>query len=318
MSTDVAAETNLGTALTQRPDQPRNANTVSSYRAVASHATTAVNLGPLAELPGYWEGTGFSLIARPHFDPENRDGFFLQLNLLRETIEFNAIGSPVPNRGSQQEDINLFGVTYLHRVTDAATGGALHIEPGIWMSIPGTAEDGSDTSITRLSTIPHGNSVCAVGFAQTAELDGIPDIPSLSTVPYDIGAQPPAPGTPNPYAAYNLAIDTPYRTNPIPSTITQALVDDPITMLRDALQGQTMTHVTRLILDTANGGGVGNIPFLTRNADTTDLECVFAIERVQLPEGNEAMQLQYQQVALLNFRGKSYPHVTVGTLIRAF
>ncbi|WP_258814610.1 hypothetical protein, partial [Klebsiella pneumoniae] len=85
--------------------QPRNANTVSSYRAVASHATTAVNLGPLAELPGFWEGTGFSLIARPDSDPDNQDGFFLQLNLLRETIEFNAIGSPVPNRGSQQADV---------------------------------------------------------------------------------------------------------------------------------------------------------------------------------------------------------------------
>lgn len=318
MSTDVAAETNLGTALTDRPDQPQNANTASSYRGVASHASTAVSLGPLAELPGYWEGTGFSLIARPDFDSGNADGFFLQLNLLRETIEFNAIGSPVPNRGSVQPDANLFGVTYLHRVTDAATGGALHIEPGIWMSRPGSAEDGSDTTIFRLSTIPHGNAVCAVGFGQSVDVDGTPDIPSISTVPYAMGTPPPAPGTPNPYTAYDLGADTPYRTNPIPPTITQAMVDDPINVLRDALQGQQMTHVTRLILDTTTDGGISNAPFVSRNADTTELECVFAIERILLPEGNEVMQLQYQQMALLNFRGTSYPHVTVGTLVRAF
>lgn len=318
MSTDVAAETNLGTALTPRADRPRNANTVSSYRPVASHATTAMNLGPLADLPGFWEGTGFSLIARPDVDPDNPDGFFLQLNLLRETIEFSAIGSAVPNRGSQEPDVNLFGVTYLHRVTDAATGGALHIEPGIWMSVPGTAADGSEASVTRLSTIPHGNSVCAVGFTESVDVDGIPDIPPLSTVPYAVGTQPPAPGTPNPYRPYDLGVDTPYRTSPLPSTVTQAMVDDPITMLRDALQGQRMTHVTRLILDTANGGGVSNIPFVTRNANATDLRCVFAVERVVLPGGVEVMQLQYEQVATLSFRGMSYPHVTVGTLIRAF
>ena len=94
------------------------------------------------------------------------------------------------------------------------------------------------------------------------------------------------------------------------------MVDDPINMLRDPLQGQTMAHVTRLILDTA-GGGVSNILFLTQNANTTDLECVFAIERSNCPMATR-MQLQYQQVVLLNFRGKAYPHVTVGTLIRAF
>ena len=96
------------------------------------------------------------------------------------------------------------------------------------------------------------------------------------------------------------------------------MVDDPNTMQRDALQGQTLTHITRLIVSTENAGGVSNIPFITTNADTQVLESVFAIERVQGPDGTEVMQLQYAQTALLNFRGKSWPHVTVGTLIRAF
>ena len=136
--TDTASETDLGGAITDGADRPRNANTARSYRSVASHSKTAQHLGPLADLPGFWQGTGFSLIARPEFDPENPNAFFLQLNLLRETLEFSQIGSPVPNRGGEQSDIYLYGVTYLHRVTDAATGGALHIEPGLWMRIPPT------------------------------------------------------------------------------------------------------------------------------------------------------------------------------------
>lgn len=316
--TDTASETNLGTALTHRADEPRNAHTARSYRTAGRHATTADHLGPLAELPGFWEGTGFSLIARPDPDPDNADGFFLQLNLLRETVEFRAIGSPVPNRGSEQPDVNLYGVTYLHRVTDAATGGALHIEPGIWLTIPGTDDPTAKPSVARLSTIPHGNSVCAVGFSQDVVPDGLPTIPPSNTVPFPVGGEAPPPGTPNPYEAYDLTVYTPYRTSPLPETISQAMINDPATMLRDALQGQTLTHITRLIVNTENAGGVSNIPFITRNADTQVLESVFAIERVLVGDGSEVMQLQYAQTALLDFRGVSWPHVTVGTLIRAF
>ena len=316
--TDTASETNLGTAITDRPDLPRNANTARSYRSVGAHATTAEHLGPLADLPGFWQGTGFSLIARPDFDPRNPDGFFLQLNLLREVIEFSHIGSPVPNRGSEQGDISLYGVTYLHRVTDAATGGALHIEPGLWMTIPPTTDPDAKESLARLSTVPHGNSLCAVGFSQYEVPDGPATLPPANTVPFPTGGQAPPPGTPNPYAAYDLSVETPFRTSPLPYTVTQAMVDDPMTMQRAALQGQTLTHVTRLIVTTENAGGVSNIPFITTNADTQVVESVFAIERVQGPDDTEVMQLQYSQTVLLNFRGKSWPHVTVGTLIRAF
>jgi len=33
---------------------------------------------------------------------------------------------------------------------------------------------------------------------------------------------------------------------------------------------------------------------------------------------SEYLQLQYIQTAMLNFEGMSWPHVTVGTLIKAF
>jgi hypothetical protein len=293
-------------------------NVVTSFRAVSSHAALSDNLGALRDLPGFWEGTGFSLTARPDFDSADGDGLFLELNLLRETIEFTTVGSPILNRGSLQDDIALYGVTYLHRVTDASTGGALHIEPGVWLTIPPTTAPASDTSIARLSTIPHGNSVCAVGVPQYVIPDGLPEIPPANTVPWVVGAPVPPPGTRNPYAAYDLDTPTEFRTKPLPAEITQAIVDDPNVILRQALEGHTLTHITRLIVSTASAADLCNIPFVSANANAVSLESVFAIERVQGQQDTEYLQLQYSQTALLQFRGQNWPHVTVGTLIKAF
>jgi hypothetical protein len=304
-------------------------NIVSSFRTVAPHAATGEAMGPLKDLPGFWHGIGFNLIARPDFDPDNEDGFFLELNMLQESIEFTPIGSPVMNRGSVQDDIALFGVTYLHRVTDATTGGALHIEPGVWLSIPPTTDPPADASVARLATIPHGNAVCAFGPVEQVVPDGLPEIPPSNTVPFPIGSEPPPPGTKNPYKAYDLSADYKYRTHPLPERITQAMVDDPINLLRAALQGQTLTHITRLFAMTApDGDGVANIPFIKRNAEAPELHSVWAIERVKRPRDvgsaaeedspDELLQLQYGQTALLNFRGMSFPHVSVGTLTKAF
>ncbi|WP_341486574.1 heme-binding protein [Pararhizobium sp. A13] len=291
-------------------------------RAVPSQVATADRLGALRDLPGFWEGSGFSLIARPDYSGRSKNGVFLQLNLLHETIEFTTIGSPVFNRGSVQEDIAIYGVTYLHRVTDGIYGGALHIEPGMWLNIPATTAPKANASIARLGTIPHGNAFCTVGFVQHAVFDKVPDIPPANTVPFDIDGQPPAPGSKNPYPEYDLSIASEFRTSPVPAVITQAMIDDPNQMLRDTLnqqvmeEGLTLKRITRLITSTA--GGIANIPFITTNANTLDLDSVFAIETVVDALGNEFLQLQYSQTGLLNFGGKSFPHVTVGTLIKAF
>ena len=294
-----------------------------TLRAASAHLAAADRLGPLQDLTGFWEGVGFSLIARPNFAGGNPNGIFLQLNLLRETIEFTPIGSPVFNRGSVQGDIAIFGVTYLHRVTDAVSGGALHIEPGVWLNIPATTNPAANASIARLATIPHGNSVCTVGFSEDAVFSGLPTIPPANTVPFKIGDQPPPAGTKNPYAEYDLAAPSTFRSAPLPPEITQAVVDDPNAMLRAALEAQVsrgdqLTKIVRLITQTPAVGGIDNIPFISQNADTTSFTSVFAIESVRAPSGEEYLQLQYSQSTLLNFRGMSFPHVTCGTLIKAF
>ncbi|WHA44027.1 heme-binding protein [Agrobacterium larrymoorei] len=291
-------------------------------RAVAPQELLADRLGALKDLPGFWEGTGFSLIARP--DRKSPSGFFLQLNLLRETIEFTSIGSPVFNRGSVQDDIAIYGVTYLHRVTDALTGGALHIEPGMWLNIPATTDPKANASIARLATIPHGDAVSTVGFVEYAVYDRIPEIPPANTIPFKIGGQPPAAGTANPFEQYDLTIPSQFRSTPLPSAISQLIVSDPNQVLRDTLnsqvltEGKTLKSITRLITSTQDVGGIENIPFITKNAEAVSLDSVFAIEVVTNGEGREFLQLQYSQTSLLNFGGLSYPHVTVGTLVKAF
>ena len=315
---DTKQPSRLGAALIHADDEPVTVADAQSFRATSGHQTTANRLGPLQDLPGFWEGVGFSLIARPNFRSGNENGIFLELNLLRETIEFTPIGSPVFNRGSVQEDIAIYGLTYLHRVTDGITGGALHIEPGLWLNIPATTDPASDASIARLATIPHGNAVCTVGHTEIVIPKGLPDIPAANTPPVPIGSTPPAAGAPNPFPEYDLSKPNAFRSSPLPPDITQAIINDPNVMLRNALQGQTLTKITRLITSTPPDSCIGNIPFIQTNANAMNLESVFAIEVVQSPSGDEFLQLQYSQTALLNFGGQLWPHVTVGTLIKAF
>jgi hypothetical protein len=316
--TDIAPKTRLGAALVPDTAGTLTTSNVSSYRAVSTHDVTAESLGPLRDLAGHWQGSGFNLIARPDFDRENEDGFFLELNLLRETIDFTTIGSPTVNRGSLQEDISLFGVTYVQRVTDVTTGGALHIEPGLFLRIPRTSAPEAEETIARLGTVPHGNSYSAIGRAEEIVPDASFKIPPLNTVPFEIGTAAPPPETKHPFSAYDLSTATKFRTHPLPPEITQAMVNNPAVFNQDLLDGHTITHMTVLPTSTAAGGGVDNIPFITKNADAVNVESVFAIQRILGPLGVDFLQLQYTQTVLLNFRGMSFPHVTAATLIKAF
>jgi len=141
--------------------------------AVASarfaRASITADLGLLADLAGTWEGEGFNLIARPAFH-YNTD-LYLQLNHTRETLKFDPIGSPIPNRGFGQKDISLFGLTYLQKIQDAGPDGALHIEPGIWITQPATSfppesAPPHEQLVARMGSIPHGNSLLAEGVAE--------------------------------------------------------------------------------------------------------------------------------------------------------
>jgi hypothetical protein len=171
--------------------------------------TTALNLGPLASLPGSWQGTGFNVMWRP--DNSKNPAFggihrFLELNLTSETFDFRVIPGVVPNRGAgEQEDLSLYGLHYLQRVSDAdvppvtTAGEALHIEPGLFMNVP-ESENHKEPTIVRMGSIPHGVTVLMQGKTpSTVPVDGPPHIPPiypLEQLP-KFTPEKPLPGVPN-------------------------------------------------------------------------------------------------------------------------
>jgi len=162
---------------------------VPSTRLV-DDATARGKLGPLRELGGTWEGRGFNLIARPDF--HDKTNLYLQLNQTHETLTVTPIGSSIPNRGFGQDDIELFGLSYLQKINDHSTGGALHLEPGLWITQPPTTyppehPPPNGCIIARMASIPHGNAVLAQGSA--TPFTGPPTLPPPAGTKLQAGAQ---------------------------------------------------------------------------------------------------------------------------------
>jgi hypothetical protein len=282
------------------------------------------HLGPLAHLPGTWKGTGFNQIWRPFHGTQDR---FLELNETSEELQFVEISGDIPNRGLLQIDINLHGVTYLQKISDVnvkkngqPTG--IHIEPGIWLSIPSTTNPADPETVSRLANIPHGTSLVAQGSAHTAP--GAPSFAPASITPFTIAP----PHTPVPFPESNLGVPTTFRTPlaDIPH-VTQAMVNNPNIVLAQAITGKHIVSTTTLHVSTADlnpptsGGGTSNIAFLAGaaggpNALTVQMEATFWIEEVKNPHGKIHLMLQYTQTVLLNFNGLSWPHVSVATLVK--
>jgi hypothetical protein len=289
-------------------------SSVPDFRAAAPASTLLQNLGALGELPGTWKGHGFNLIARPDFEGGN--DIFLELNSTDEALEFSAIGGAIPNRGSVMNDVELFGATYLQQISDHDTGGAIHIEPGIWLNVPATTDPALGASVVRLATIPHGNAVLLDG--RSLQVNGPPVFEPANTVPFPLGGPVPPSGTANAFAPYNLGTPNLFRTTPTPSLVTQEMVTNPNSVLAADIAGDTISSTTVLIVSGAQQSS-NNIPFLASNAEVGQVSAIFWLETVQQPApyvGREYLQLQYTQTVLLNFQGLSWPHVTVATLLK--
>ena len=275
-------------------------------------------LGPLAGLPGKWSGKGFNVIWRPNNIKVNpAQDRFLELNLTDDSIVFSAIGGNIPNRGLLQPDINMVGLTYLNQISDANLHAGLHIEPGIWAVVPVTTDPAEGATVVRMASIPHGTAILAQGTATTAA--GGPNIPNITILPFPIGT----PGAPIHFPEQILATPTAFR-SPAPQLvgITQAMVDNPNSVLHTAIAGQTILSTTTLHVSTnptspVVGGGTANTAFLRGAADgpnavSAQVSATFWIETVKGTPNFQ--QLQYSQTVLLNFNTLSWPHVTVGTL----
>jgi hypothetical protein len=296
-------------------------------RASAPFAIDHPKLGPLREFPGTWIGTGFNLIARPDF--QNQKPFFLEISGTLEDLEFQLIGGGIPNRGSEQIDINLHGLHYLQKIADCLTHGALHIETGMWINIPETANPKGAATVVRQSTIAHGDSLLAQSTFLT-EVAGGPVINAVDSFPF---TDPTIPGlnAPAKNIITNPAYVGPYLNTALPEGClppeldAKSTIRNPTLALLAAIEGQNITNTTVIQVSTAaaqGSTGILNIPFVVRNANALRMDAIFWIETVQPSDGDPFLQLQYVQRVILDFPPKPndpiihWPHISVATLVK--
>lgn len=260
-------------------------------------------LGALAGLVGTFIGNGFNTIFRPQNPatptplpiPVPTSDNVLELNLTSETLSFSPGLGSVPNRGSLQGDIFLNGVPYVQAINDVTNPGqstGIHFEPGIWLIVPDTTVPKEAGTVVRMASIPHGTTVEAQGIAVTSA--GPPTIQAVDITPTKISD-----GTkvkfPSQTAENQQTARIPQDLAPfmLHGTITQALLDDPNSLLRAQMAGQTILSTTTLIVRTNPtaplfGGGTDNMAFLlgdaaaaNPNAQAVTMSAIFWIETVQ-------------------------------------
>ena len=294
-----------------------------AFRASAPAAKVLAQLGPLAELPGTWVGNGFNLISLP--DKQGNRLFRLKLNATRETLSFTAIGGPIPNRGSAQDDISFLGLHYFQQVSDAATNEAMHVEPGLWLNLPVTTAPPQGATVARLGTIPHGDSLLAQGNFLT--VNGGPIINSVDPTPFTL----------DPTGARindtNAAYLAPFTNASLPPGIPVGSIANPNLLLSNAIKGQKIVSTVVMFVSAApvggingtpiappskpnNVGGIVNIPFVVTNANANSFSAIFWIETIENSDGSQFLQLQYTQTVILDFVGLKWPHISVATLVK--
>jgi len=320
-------------------DQTRLNELYRVGRHVELAETGDSDLGPLQLLPGTWknvtddatnrdtDGRGWNMIALP-VRGEGRPGFRLLLNRYNEELKFSLVDKAVPNRGVTPDadgDVDQLLVTLdfeqMITQTDAAdkpesglAGGpnlAIHHEPGLFLFMTNFAD--GDVDVARLSTIPHGDSVLALG---TSDVIDEPTEADVAVPPVDglpIGA-----GTDLETSRY-LTPYREFRDNPF-----LGLFDPtrPHALLQAPFPG-TITGVTRLSFDsTRPQGGIHNIPFVVREANAAELKSIFWIVETTDDQGRRRLFLQYLQTVLLDFFPRfdgmpgliRWPHVSINRM----
>jgi hypothetical protein len=316
------------------------ASVIKDIFRAGSPATAAIDLlGLLHNLPGSWGGNGFNLIARPaKSDSDGKEVFFLELNGTQEDLDFVLIAGDIPNRGDVEPTSLLHGVHYLQTVRDCEDKAFIHKEPGIWIHVLPTQENPKDTYV-RLATIPHGDSLVAQStFITDPPIQGPPKIDPVDSFPISIN-NPIPPLNDVTHAVLGGNYVTPYTTTPLPPDCLPRGLDpaktikDPTEVLRAQIASQTIKETVVIAISTVlpavagpvplgaptRPGGIVNIPFIVKNANASQMDAIFWIEKVQHPtySDREYMQLQYVQRVILDFAGVHWPHISVATLVKS-
>ena len=323
------------------------------------------DLGPLENLVGVWTGcgTGWNMIALPfHNAPAPPAGFKFRvlMNQYDEELKFTFVDDDVPNRGLARPgvpDFDQFVVTldYQQKIAQVVaedrpdSGGLagkaglpIHHEPGLWLyeknrrtkddAIRGDEVSEVELDVARLASIPHGNSVLALGTSQVH--DGMPKIPRLSGLPSGRFEDVTTPDydfrdavNPDPYLEpYRHYIENPFMGNVGLPGFPGFSPADMNEILRFANQGVDIVRTTTLTVDsTRKTGGIRNAPFSVREADAVSMKSTFWIQELAEKDaaGKPKLRLQYSQVVMLDFfrprqdelPGRAaWPHISIATL----
>lgn len=304
----------------------------NEMRYVSLAVTGDKDLGPLQLLPGTWKNTsslggrGWNAIALPFADPPLN--YRLLVNQYNEELKFTIVDKAVPNRGIRHEDGDIeeadqFVVTldYEQIITQVAAadrpdsglagkpGAVIHHEPGLWLHMTNETTNGLD--IARLGTVPHGDSLLALGTSE--EIDGGPIIPDVNGLPIGAGQD-----LSSPYLApYRHFHDNPFEDLFDPTR--------PAELLKDANQGVRIAKTTVLSVDTAvETAGIVNLPFIVKQANAASMKSTFWIQELEETDaqGKPKLRLQYLQVILLDFFPRRdgfpglvrWPHISINTM----
>jgi hypothetical protein len=308
-------------------------------RTVSPAKTGDEELGPLKLLPGTWKslpGRGWNMIALPFAtEPESRLNYRLLVNQYNEELKFSLVDKTVPNRGirrngsTEDSDQLIAALDYEQMITQIAakdfpesgkagdSGLAIHHEPGLWLHMANETTNNLD--LARLATIPHGDSVLALGTSSTS--DGSPEIPDVNGLPV---------GVKQDLESGYLAPYKYFHTNPFKGVVPGPAFPgfDPVNpnnLLKLANQGTNIVRTTKLDVDTTvETGGIVNIPFIVKQANATSMRSTFWIQELADTDtnGDMKLRLQYLQVILLDFFPRRdglpgvirWPHVSINTL----
>lgn len=311
----------------------------SQPRTISSAQTGDEELGPLQLLPGTWKslpGRGWNMIALPFAtEPESRLNYRLLINQYDEELKFTLVDKAVPNRGIQRNgatidsDQFVAALDYEQMISQIAAedspqsgkagapGLAIHHEPGLWLHMANELTNGLD--IARLATIPHGDSVLALG--RGTQSDGAPGIPDINGLPIGVNQD---------LESRYLAPYKHFHDNPFKGVVNAPAFPgfDPVSpndLLKLANVGVDIVKTTVLDVDTTvESGGIVNIPFIVKQANAAAMKSTFWIQELADTDhkGNPKLRLQYSQVVILDFFPRRdglpgvirWPHVSINTL----
>jgi hypothetical protein len=314
-------------------------------------------LGPLRMLPGVWKNTaelhgfGFNLIALP-FAPAIPNGYRLMMNQYDEELHFSIVDKGVPNRGFDATvnppaiaDQTIVALDYDQKITQIAAddfprsgetekfnGKPIHKEPGLWLYM--TDQNVEGINIARLGSIPHGNSVLAIGRAREEPFPGLPQgiVPRVNGVVVGGGTDPREDDFPSPYFdPYKHFHQHPFMGSVPIDGFTGFEPVDTTLLLRHVLENVLtkigdVKRTMRLHVDsTLDHAGITNIPFIVRQADAAEMNSTFLIYEIEdKTTGRIRHFMQYVQNVILDFIGRPdghpgrarWPHISINTMER--